>query len=87
LAYVGAFPDNELSGAMRAAMSPAARRRLPLAVQVSGAKVLTSIVQGAGQPIVHISASGTATFGAANVTFAIDAAGKLVTRVTNIVLH
>jgi hypothetical protein len=51
-----------------------------------GARVLTGVVQGAGQPIVHISASGTATFGSANVTFAIDAAGKLVPRVTNIVL-
>lgn len=51
-----------------------------------GAKVLTGIVPGAGKPIVHISAIGAATFGSANVTFAVDAAGNLVTRVTNIEL-
>jgi len=51
-----------------------------------GAKVLTGVVGGAGQPIVHISATGTATFGSATVSLSADAVGNLVTRVTNIVL-
>ena len=56
-------------------------------VVADGANVLTGVIQGAGQPIVHISASGTATFGSASVTFGVDAAGKLVTTVTNILLR
>jgi len=63
-------------------------RSVGAVVEVAGgARVLTGVIPGVGQSIVHISASGTATFGSANVTFAIDAAGKFVTTVTNIVLH
>jgi RHS repeat-associated protein len=53
---------------------------------VGGAKVLTGVVPGAGKPIVHIAATGIATFGSASVDFTVDSAGNLVTRVTNIVL-
>ena len=56
-------------------------------VDVGGGKVLTGVVQGSGQPIVYVSANGTATFGSANVSFAVDAAGNLVPTVTNVVLR
>jgi hypothetical protein len=52
----------------------------------SGARVMTSVAQGAG-PIVYIAADGTATFGTANVAFSTGRVGELVTTVTNIILR
>jgi hypothetical protein len=50
-----------------------------------GARILVGIIPLANQPIVYITASGTATFGTANVSMEIEA-GRLVTTVTGIVL-
>lgn len=54
-------------------------------VEVDGARVIPGVMPGRG-PIVHVAADGVATFGTADVAFSIDAAGNVVTTVTNIVL-
>ena len=55
-------------------------------VDVGGAKILTGVVPGVGKPIVHISASGTASFGSATVSLGVGPGGSLTTTVTKIVL-
>ncbi len=64
----------------------ASGRNVGAVVEVGGARILTDVVPGAGQPIVHISASGTATFGSATVSFGAGLGGSVAATVTNIVL-
>lgn len=61
-------------------------RKVGAVLDVDGAKVLTGVRSGAGQPIVHISANGTARFGHADTTLTLDAAGELVGAISNLVL-
>jgi hypothetical protein len=49
-----------------------------------GARAIPGVTQGVGQPIVHISASGTATFTEATVQVGLDASGKVVTTITDV---
>ncbi len=62
------------------------RRVGPIVQLADGAKVLTSVVPGAGRPIVHVAADGTAKFGSATLEIVFDAAGNFSMSVTNIVL-
>jgi len=51
-----------------------------------GGKVITSVRQGPGQPIIHVAEGGQTTFGSADLAFSVDEAGELVTTVTNLKL-
>ncbi len=51
-----------------------------------GAKGVIGVVQGANQPVVHIAANGWTTFARGTVSFALDSSGKVVTRITDLVL-
>jgi hypothetical protein len=67
-------------------VTKASGRNVGAVVQVGDARVMAGVRPGSNQDIVHISASGTATFGSATVHIGINTAGEVVTAVTNIVL-
>lgn len=64
-----------------------ANRDLFVTEAANGAKVLVGVMPGTAAPIVHVAETGVATFGEATVNFGWDAAGRLVTTVTNMVFH
>jgi len=72
--------------AIQAVVQAAGKQVGGLVRMADGSIVMLGKFGGAGQPIVVISANGTAAFGTATVRTTIDAAGQIVTAVTNIVL-
>jgi RHS repeat-associated protein len=67
-------------------VTEASGRRIGGVVEVGGAKVVTSVRQGPGQPVVHVAADGTTSFAHADLAFSADDAGNIVTTVTNLKL-
>jgi len=67
-------------------VTQASGRSVGAVVNQGGAKILTGVVLGAGQPIVSVGANGVARFGSATVNIGVGPGGKVVTTVSNIVI-